>query len=200
MGNRVILRGPSYAITSSDTTASVLRAVENANYAAVIASFNVDAWGPDSAPVIDVTGLFTTAIPEIQAIPGTIDASRSFIDRHLAFPDNIGIEATQTGSAPAPAGRGGGGGGAAPAGPRPLQSVMAHYSIVRLPEVPMMPRRFDERVGFFSQQTTDFGTSEHRSAARRYITKYRLECSDRRSGNLCYPKKPITYYVDRDTP
>ena len=64
----------------------------------------------------------------------------------------------------------------------------------------MMPRRFDERVGFFSQQTTDFGTSEHRSASRRYISKYRLECSERRSGNLCYPKKPITYYVDRDTP
>ena len=64
----------------------------------------------------------------------------------------------------------------------------------------MMPRRFDERVGFFSTRTTDFGTTEHRSAARRYITKYRLECSDRRSGNLCYPKKPITYYVDRDTP
>ena len=49
-------------------------------------------------------------------------------------------------------------------------------------------------------QTIDFGTSEHRSATRRYITKYRLECSDRRAGNLCYPKKPITYYVDRDTP
>ena len=199
MGNRVILRGPSYSITSSDTTASVLRAVENANYAPVIAAFNIDAWGPDSAPVIDVTRLFTTAIPEIQAIPGTIDASRSFIDRHLAFPDNIGIEATQTGAAPAPQARGGGG-GAAPAGPRPPRSVMAHYSIVRLPEVPMMPRRFDERVGFFSNTMTDFGTSEHRSATRRYITKYRLECSERRSGNLCFPKKPITYYVDRVTP
>jgi Met-zincin/Domain of unknown function (DUF5117)/Domain of unknown function (DUF5118) len=202
MGNRVILRGPEFAITSSDTTSSVLRAVENANYAAVIATFNVEAWGPDSAPVIDVTRLFTTAIPEIQALPGTIDATRSFIERHLAFPDNIGIEATQTGLAPAATtattARGGGGGGGA--APRPPRSVMAHYSIVRLPEVPMMPRRFDERVGFFSEQTTDFGTNEHRSAARRYITKYRLECSDRKSGNLCYPKKPITYYVDRDTP
>jgi hypothetical protein len=202
MNNRVILRGPEFAITSSDTTDAVKRAVENANYAAVIATFNVEAWAPDSAPVIDVTRLFTTAIPEIQAIPGTIDATRSFIDRHLAFPDNIGIEATQTGTAPAAAGgRGGGGGGGAPAaGPRPPQSVMAHYSIVRLPEVPMMPRRFDERVGFFSTGNTDFGTQEQRAAQRRYITKYRLECSDRRSGQLCYPKKPITYYVDRDTP
>jgi hypothetical protein len=178
----------------------VLRAVENANYAAVIATFDVAAWGPDSAPVIDVTRLFTTAIPEIQAIPGTIDATRSFIDRHLAFPDNIGIEATQTGLAPAAGGAGGGrgdGGGAAPRAPR---SVLAHYDIVRLPEAPMMPRRFDERVGYFSNQQTDFGTTEHRAPTRRYITRYRLECSDRKAGNLCYPKKPITYYVDRDTP
>jgi hypothetical protein len=199
VGNRVILRGPEYAITASDTTSSIWRSVQNSNYPPVIAAFNVEAFGPDSAPVIDVTRLFTTAIPEIAAIPGTIDANRSFIERTLAFPDNIGIEATQTGQAPAPAG-GGGGGGAAAQQARPPRSVLAHWDIVRLPEQPMMPRRFDERVGFFSIRTTDFGTNEHRSAPRRYITKYRLECSDRRAGNLCYPKKPITYYVDRDTP
>jgi hypothetical protein len=200
-GNRVILRGPSFAITAGDTTSSIFRAVENANYPPIIAAFNVETFGPDSAPVIDVTRLFTTAIPEIAAIPGTIDASRSFIERHLAFPDNVGIEVTQTGTAPAPqAGGGGGGGGGGAAQARPPRSVLAHYSIVRLPEQPMMPRRFDERVGFFSVRQTDFGTSEHRSATRRYITRYRLECSERRAGNLCYPKKPITYYVDRDTP
>src|SRR6266516_2786445 len=64
----------------------------------------------------------------------------------------------------------------------------------------MMPRRFDERVGFFSFRQVDFGTSEQRAATRRYITKYRLECSDRRDGDLCYPIKPIVYYVDPDTP
>jgi hypothetical protein len=46
----------------------------------------------------------------------------------------------------------------------------------------------------------DFGTDEHRSAQRRYITRYRLECSERRVGDLCYPKKPIVYYVDPATP
>ena len=202
-GNRVILRGPSYAITASgDTTSSIYRSVENSNYPPIIAVFNIESFGPDSAPVIDVTRLFTTAIPEVAAIPGTIDATRSFIERHLAFPDNVGIEVTQTGTTPAPqgAGGGGGGGGGGATQARPPRSVLAHYDIVRLPEQPMMPRRFDERVGFFSVRQTDFGTIEHRSATRRYITKYRLECSERRSGNLCYPRKPITYYVDRDTP
>jgi hypothetical protein len=78
--------------------------------------------------------------------------------------------------------------------------VLAHWSLVKLPENPMMPRRFDERVGFFSERTVDFGTNEARSVQRRFITKYRLECSDRKEGDLCYPKQPITYYVDPATP
>ncbi|MEX2179659.1 MAG: zinc-dependent metalloprotease [Gemmatimonadaceae bacterium] len=199
-GNRVILRTPSFTIVA-DTTSSIFRAVENSNYPPIIAVFNVEAFGPDSAPVIDVTRLFTTAIPELAAIQGTVDATRSFIERTLAFPDNIGIEATQTGVAtPAGGAAGGGGGGGGAAAPRMARSVLAHWSIVRLPEQPMMPRRFDERVGFFSNARVDFGATEQRAATRRYITRYRLECSERRAGSLCYPKTPIIYYVDPHTP
>ncbi|HLL81271.1 MAG TPA: zinc-dependent metalloprotease, partial [Longimicrobium sp.] len=196
--NRVILRNPQYNIMA-DTTLPVARAVETSNYPAIVAVMNVEAFGPDSSAVVDVTRLFTTATPEIAAIRGTVDPARSYIERALAFPDNVEIEATQTGvptpprfpGAPAPP----------PAGqPTPAQSVLAHWSIVRLPEVPMVPRRFDERVGFFSIRRIDFGTDEHRSAQRRFITRYRLECSERRVGDLCYPKKPIVYYVDPATP
>ena len=65
--------------------------------------FNVESFGPDSAAVIDVTRLFTTAVPEIAAIRGAIDPTRSYVERAVAFPDNVEIEATQTGTA-APAG------------------------------------------------------------------------------------------------
>ncbi|HJQ21271.1 MAG TPA: zinc-dependent metalloprotease [Gemmatimonadaceae bacterium] len=199
-GNRIILRTPTFNITA-DTSLSVYQAVTNSNYPPIVAVFNVEAWGPDSAAVIDVTRLFTTAIPEVAAIRGTIDPQRSYIERALAFPENVEVEATQTG-VPTPAGapQGGGGGGGAASAPRPAESVLAHWSIVRLPDVPMMPRRFDERVGFFSIRQVDFGTSEQRAAQRRYITRYRLECSDRKAGDLCYPKKPIVYYVDPATP
>ncbi len=197
VGNRVFLRSPSFDITA-DTALSVWRAVQASNYAPILAAFNVEAFGADSAAVIDVTRLFTTSIPEITAIRGNVDAQRSFIERAVAFPDNVEVEATQTG---VPAARGGtGGNGGESAGPRPAQSVLAHWSIVRLPEVPMMPRRNDERVGFFSIRQVDFGTAEQRAASREYITRYRLECSDRREGALCYPKKPIVYYVDPATP
>jgi hypothetical protein len=197
--NRIILRSPSFAIVA-DTTAPIYRAVEAANYPPVIAVFNVEAYGPDSAAVIDVTRLYTTSIPEFSAIRGTLDERRSFIESALAFPDNVEIEATQTGTAaPPPGGGGGRGEGAQNAGPRPAESVLAHWSLVRLPERPIMPRRFDQRVGFFSISQVDFGTTEQRSAERSYITRYRLEKKDSTAA-LSEPVKPIIYYVDPATP
>jgi hypothetical protein len=198
-GNRIVLRSPSFAIVA-DTSAPIYRAVEAANYPPVIAVFNVEAYGPDSAAVIDVTRLYTTSIPEFAAIRGTLDDRRSFVENALAFPDNLEIEATQTGTpTPAPgAGGGGGGGGQAPRA-QEAQSVLAHWSLVRLPEHPMIPRRFDERVGYFSIAQVDFGTTEQRSADRSYITRYRLEKKDP-SAALSEPVKPIVYYVDPATP
>jgi Met-zincin/Domain of unknown function (DUF5117)/Domain of unknown function (DUF5118) len=200
-GNRVVVRSPSFFITA-DTASSVYRAVENSNYGPIVAVLNVEAYGPDSAAVVDVTRLFTTNVPELAAIRGQVDATRSYVERALAFPDNVEIEATQTGTPQLAGGPGGGnGGGARPAGNTPAQSVLAHWSIVRLPEQPMMPRRFDERVGFFSIRNIDFGTNEQRSARREYITKYRLECAGPPDAQgLCTPKKPIVYYVDPNTP
>ncbi|HEX3865348.1 MAG TPA: DUF5117 domain-containing protein, partial [Gemmatimonadaceae bacterium] len=198
-GNRVILRSPSYAITA-DTSLSIYRSVANSNYGPIIAVLNVESYGPDSAAVVDVTRLFTTNVAEFAAIRGTVDPTRSYVERTSAFPDNVEIEATQTGTAGA-AGPTIPGFPALPGGPaRPAQSVVAHWSIVRLPEQPMQPRRGDERIGFFSVRTVDFGTSEQVAAPLSFITRWRLECSDRRDGNLCYPKKPIVYYVDPDTP
>ncbi len=197
-GNKIILRSPEFFITA-DSTKSVYQAVQNSNYAPVVAVFNVEAYGPDSAAVIDVTRLYTTGVPEFESIHGNIDPARSFIERAIAFPDNVEVEATQTGTATPAAAR-----GAAPVaaarGATTAQSVLAHWSLVRLPRDPMMPRRFDERVGFFSVRTVDFSTPEQRAAQRQFITRYRLECSAQRVGDLCVPKKQIVYYVDPATP
>ena len=197
-GNRIILRSPSFAIVA-DTAAPVYRAVQNSNYPPIIAVFNVEAYGPDSTAVIDVTRLYTTSVPEFSAIRGNLDERRSFIENALAFPDNIEVEATQTGTPTPTPGAVGGGGGAQSGGPQLAQSVLAHWSLVRLPEHPMTPRRFDERVGFFSINLVDFGTAEQRSADRSYITRWRLEKKDPNAA-LSEPVKPIVYYVDPATP
>ncbi|MEA3246437.1 MAG: zinc-dependent metalloprotease, partial [Gemmatimonadota bacterium] len=199
-GNRVVLRRVTFDITA-DPTQPEYRAVQNSNYGPVIATLNVEAYGPDSAAVVEVTRLFTTNIPELAAIRGNIDATRSYFERAAAFPLNVEVEATQTGT-PTPAGgaaQGGGRGGAAP-GQTPAQSVLAHWSMIKLPETPMRPRKADERIGLFTAGTMDFSSPDQRATERQWVTRWRLECSDRREGNLCYPKQPITYYVDPNTP
>jgi hypothetical protein len=55
-------------------------------------------------------------------------------------------------------------------------------------------------VGYFISPKRDFGSNEQRVVARDYIKRWRLECSEQKQGNLCVPKKPITYYVDPATP
>jgi hypothetical protein len=71
--------------------------------------------------------------------------------------------------------------------------------MVKLPENPMMPRLFDERVGYFSQTQIDYARNEHKAPETRYIRRWRLEKKDP-SAELSEPVKPIVYYIDRATP
>jgi hypothetical protein len=73
------------------------------------------------------------------------------------------------------------------------------YSMVKLPEEPMMPRLFDERVGYFTRRMYDYGRDEHRAPQRTFITRYRLEKRDP-GRDISEPVKPIVYYVDPATP
>lgn len=84
--------------------------MQNANYGPVIAVLNVEAYGPDSAAVVEVTRLFTTNVQELAAITGNIDANRSHIERALSFPENVEVEATQNGTPQAAGGAAAGGG------------------------------------------------------------------------------------------
>ena len=131
--------------------------------------------------MIDVTRLFTTEVAEFsgraRVRSASFDANRSFIDRAVAFPGNIEVEATHTYATPLQIQN-------PQQGPTPnaaragSATVVMHYSMVRLPEQPMMPRVFDARVGYFSVQQIDYGRDEHRAERRRYITRWRLERKD----------------------
>ena len=57
-------------------------------------------------------------------------------------------------------------------------TVVLHHSMVKLPEHPMMPRLFDERVGYFTVRQMDYGRDEQRAPKRIYITRWRLEKKD----------------------
>lgn len=200
-GNRVLLRSVAYDIVA-DPSQPIAQAVEAANHAPILAAFTIEAFGPDDAPVIDVTRLFTTEIPEFsgraRVRSRSFDASRSFVERAVSFPDNIEVEATHTYSSGLELANPG-----QPPSPNAVRpgsaTVLMHYSMVRLPEQPMMPRLYDERVGYFSVQQLDFGRDEHRAPRRRYITRWRLEKKDP-SQPISEPVKPIVFYLDPATP
>jgi hypothetical protein len=200
-GDRILLRGVSYEVVG-DTSKPIYRAVRNATLQPVIKAFDIEAFGPDSAAVIDVTGLFTTDVPELspRRILGasSLDGSRSFLEKVLTFPKNIEVEALLTYSADSvrtfglPPGFGNG-------GRMSTVSVVVHHSMIRLPERPMRPRLADDRVGFFEVRQYDYGLDEDRAPVRRMITRWDLEKRDP-SAALSVPVHPIVYYVDRATP
>ncbi|MEJ7810022.1 MAG: zinc-dependent metalloprotease [Gemmatimonadaceae bacterium] len=206
--NRVLLRGKSYEVIAGDTTSPVVGAVEAANVSPIISVFNVEAYGPDSSMVIDVTRMFTqvpTELSPAQRISprAQIDANRSWIERAVSFPDNVNVEATLTfNNPPAPGGapQGGGRGGFGQNGTNaPSATVVMSYSFLKLPVVPMTARLCDNRVGYFSLTTTDYSRPEHRSTDRCFITRYRLEKKDPNAA-VSEPVKQIVYYIDPATP
>ena len=207
--NRVLLRSVSYDMVA-DEKLPIAKAVHAANNETIVMAFNIEAFGKNDAPVIDVGRLFTTEVPEFSARTRlrarAMDASRSFLETVHPYPTNIEVEATHTFTSPAdPPATGGGAPTPAPnpfggAGMRPgSATVLMHYSMVKLPDQPMQPRLFDPRVGYFSVRHEDFGQDEHRAPHRTYITRWRLEKKDPGAA-LSEPVKPIVYYVDPATP
>ncbi|HUF25328.1 MAG TPA: zinc-dependent metalloprotease, partial [Vicinamibacterales bacterium] len=72
-----------------------------------------------------------------------------------------------------------------------------------LPEEPMMPRLYDERVGFISSQRIDYSSDYQGVRPTRVIHRYRLEPSDPAAwarGELVEPVKKWVWYLDPATP
>ena len=203
LGNRVLLRLVDYSLVA-DPSSPIARAVGDATNPAIVRVFNVAAFNAAGDPVVEVTPLFLTEVPEL-SVRGRIgargfDQNRTLLEKVVSFPENINVEVMQTYTAPVDAG--GRAGGPAPTGPvmrGNSATVVMSYSMVKLPEKPMMPRLFDERVGYFTRSmSTTAGTSTRRPsgptspaiASRRRI----------RAPQISEPVKPIVYYVDPATP
>jgi hypothetical protein len=100
-------------------------------------------------------------------------------------------------------------GGSPPGAPQPSQPqtvpdprslfMTLHYSLARLPEQIMTPRRADGRIGHFTSNRSDFSDDLSRSPRQRFVNRWRLEKSDP-TAELSPPVKPITYWLDRTIP
>ena len=200
MGNKVFLRIVSYAMRA-DSTQPVARAVRLSNIAPIIQSFDVAAWHtPDSNAVIETTKLFTTDVQELNIRQSGVrvrrmDPARSVVERARSFPRNVEVSALQTfeaDSVPGPAG--------APPN-RSLNSItmLMNYSMVLLPDNPMMARLCDDRVGYFNLSFENYNEDRVPGARRCFIQRYRLEPKDPNAA-VSDPVKPIIWWIDPGTP
>jgi hypothetical protein len=200
MGNKVFLRIVSYAMRA-DSTQPVARAVRLSNIAPIIMSFDVAAWHtPDSNAVIETTRLFTTDVQELNIRQSGVrvrrmDPSRSVVDRARSFPRNIEVSALQTFEVDSLPG--------APGAPpqRSLNSLtmLMNYSMVLLPDNPMMARLCDDRVGYFNLSFENYNEDRVTGARRCFIQRYRLEPKDPNAA-VSDPVTPITWWIDPATP
>ncbi|MBA2670666.1 MAG: zinc-dependent metalloprotease, partial [Gemmatimonadetes bacterium] len=194
-GNRVFLREQSYDFTAEPGTA-IERAVVAMRAGPILQSFNVESWGPDGAPVIDVSRLFTTNVARFAGV-NQLQGDRSFLESVRTFDEVVNVGAWQTGTAtPTP------GPGAPPAGQasqQPPVTALVHYSFRKLPEQPMQPRLWDPRIGMGSVRFVDYSRADHRAEERRYIRRYRLE-KQNPSAEISEPVQPIVFWIDPATP
>ncbi len=205
--DKVLLRDVKYAIRAH-VKDSVKLAVKETNLAPIIKVFPVVAWGKDKAPVIEVTNLFTSDVSEFspqRALGASgLDSSRTFLDEVKPFPTNIETKVLATYRL---------GGGSSSSGPGrrgegrsrrdPSQSavtILLHHSMLMLPEKPMKPRVYDERVGYFTEEFEDYGDDAHHQVEDvKFITRWRLEKKDP-DAEVSEPVKPIVFYVGREVP
>jgi hypothetical protein len=204
--NKVLLRIVSHTNVADDSL-PIYEAVVNSNFEPIVMAFDIATFGTDTATgdtataVIDVTKLFADDVPVLGLSSSNrerfrvrnLDRDRTFIDWIKSYPENIEVRAVLTYNASQPPSNSSTG----------SISLEMNHSMILLPEAPMQPRLWDERVSYFRVQQADYGMSDQKVLTRRYITRWRLEPSDTAAflrGELVEPVKPIVYYIDPATP
>ena len=199
---KILIKVKSYAAVAPDSLPISLSVKAN-NYEPTLYAFDIETYSKDtSSIVIDVTKFYTSDIPAMSGLDASLrethkvrnlDASRSFIRSVKSFPLNIEVLQDFTYNATKPS---------ATAYTETI-SMQMNQSMILLPEKPMKPRLFDQRVGYFTQKQFDYGSEELKSDQKTYIQRWRLEPKDMaayKRGELVEPIKPIVYYLDPATP
>ena len=201
----IFIRGIIY-ITSADSTSQIMRAVANSNVNPLLQAFGIQAYGKDSSSVvIDVTDFIKgdndlvslSGFRKTALGAGGLQSDRSYIKSIKAFPVNVEIRTVKTYS----------GGGSpfmlgTPSSGFPRESspmtMELNSSFLLLPGKPMPRRMFDQRVGYFADNFTEYSDDQQKVQDKTFIVRWRLEPKeeDRKkweSGQLVEPKKQIVY-------
>ena len=202
MYDKILLRSVSYENTANDSM-PIFKAVKNSNFEPIIKSFDILAQNNDSTTIlIEATSLYLEDIPPFTLPDATkkalevkaADKTRCFLDYAKAYPQNLEVKVLLTYVATKPNQQ----------SSTQTVSIMMHHSMILLPENPMKPRYYDNRIGYFVVSQSYYG-DKHQVETKEIITRWRLEPKPEdmekfKKGELVEPIKPIVYYIDPATP
>ncbi|MBR5241207.1 MAG: zinc-dependent metalloprotease, partial [Muribaculaceae bacterium] len=82
-------------------------------------------------------------------------------------------------------------------------TTVVSSTLTLLPKEQMLPREEINRIGYFSVPMLKYSDNQQSVERKRYITRWRLEPSDKEAyakGELVEPVKPIVFYIDPAMP
>lgn len=191
-------------VNVADSTDAISKAINVSNEHPIIAAFPLEKH-KDGLMRIKVTGFLNSdhalgmmSYAKKSFNLGPQDQSLSYIEDIKTFPTNTEIRLVKTYNSPA--------GYLMASAMTGKVTFGLNISLVLLPEEPMQPRLFDQRVGYFTHSFNTFSDEQQRVGRQKMISRYRLEpknaedAEKMRRGELIEPKKPIIYYIDPATP
>lgn len=197
----ILVRVVSYNNIAADSL-PIAQSVRNSNFEPILVSLPIKSLAKDSAGVVVEAGAMFSEDIAALGLPRSqrrgygvrrLDKSRSFINHMKSYPRNVEVRTVMTYDATkAPSNSATG-----------TISLEINNSMLLLPDNPMQPRLFDDRVGWFAQSQVDYGVVSQKATTTTYIRRWRLEPSDPAAyarGELVEPKKQIVYYIDPATP
>ena len=212
----LLLRVDPYTV-HADGDDEIARAVRASSENPIIASLKPEKKSAPGCTRVKVTSLFEG---DTQAFSlssrskraynlGNLKGDASFIESIRTYPINTEVTVTKTYTYSLPQGGAGGPARMSAILPAGLEAgvvtLVLNTSMVLLPEVPMQPRLFDARVGYFADGYTQFSDEQQAVERVRFIARWRLEArpedvEKQKRGELVEPVKPIVYYIDPATP
>ncbi|WP_299122962.1 zinc-dependent metalloprotease [uncultured Winogradskyella sp.] len=200
--NKILIKEKSSSAVAADSL-PINVSVKANNYEPTLFAFDIEAFSKDSSSVvIDVTSFYGSDVKSISGLGSrlrtaykvkNLDKSRSFINSIKSFPENIEVIQDFTYNASKPP---------VNTGDETI-SVQMNQSMILLPKVPMQPRYFDDRVGWFTLSKYDYSSEELKADQKTYLRRWKLipkNIEAYKRGELVEPVKPIVYYLDPATP
>ncbi|ERM88725.1 zinc-dependent metalloprotease, partial [Coprobacter fastidiosus] len=187
-------------------------AIAKSQIGAVIASFPIAAYSPDSSAIVfEATSFFINDDKSLDPLDpkaynslegyvkrtGTFKRNRSQIASVEAYPDNASVTSCLSYSVSLSLF-----GIFKMVEDKPLTALVKR-TFLKLPDEGFISREADARVGTAYSQYIEFSGDQQGSRNRYYANRWRLEPKDKDaflSGKLSEPQKPIVFYVDNTFP